>query len=79
LELADVRIAAHRWSVASIHIEDSFAVFRYTSGQKIRKLAAVSEGRLRVVDGESAYLPLDKEVAQSAAVFGGVKSLLQRE
>ena len=51
----------------------------YSSGELIQQLAALSGGRLRVVDGESAYLPLDNGVAQPEAVFGEVKSLLQRE
>ena len=64
LELAEIRIAAHRWQITSIHLEDQYAVFRYSSGRQIQQLAAASGGRLRVVDAESAYLPLDKEVAQ---------------
>jgi len=79
LELAEIRIAAHRWRVRSIHIEDQYAVLAYSSGRYIQQLAALSGGRLRVVDGKSAYLPLAKEVAPAESVLGDVKSLLQRE
>ncbi|MCE5267392.1 MAG: transcription-repair coupling factor [Planctomycetaceae bacterium] len=78
LELAGIRIAAHRWGITSIHLEDPYAVFRYTSRRQIERLAAASHGQLRVVDAASAYLPLEHGVTQFAAVFAEVKSLLQR-
>jgi len=79
LVLGEIRIAAHRWRINSIHLEDQYAVFVYTSAEEIRRLAAASGGRLRVADGRSAYLPLDKGVAQPGAILGEVKSLLQRQ
>jgi transcription-repair coupling factor (superfamily II helicase) len=79
LELAEIRIASHRWGITSIHLEDQYAVFTYSSGKRIRQLAELSGGRLRVVDGKSAYLPLDKEVARPDLLLSQVKSLLQRQ
>jgi hypothetical protein len=79
LELAEIRIAAHRWRINSIHLEDQYAVFAYASGRLIQQLAAQSGGRLRVVDAQSAYLPLDREVAPAASVVAEVKALLQQE
>ncbi len=79
LALAEVRIAAHRWKIRSIHVEDPYVVFYYASARAIQQLAAASEGRLRVVDDHSAYLPLEKGVAQPGTIFGEVKSLLRRE
>jgi len=78
LELADVRIAAHRWQISSIHLEPPYAVFAYSSGSLIRKLAAESGGRLRVVDAQSAYLPLENDLARPEKVFAEVKSLLRQ-
>ena len=60
-------------------VEDQYVVFSYGSAQRIRQLAASSGGRLRVVDGRSAYLPLQKEVAQPEEILHAVKSLLQPE
>jgi transcription-repair coupling factor (superfamily II helicase) len=79
LEMAEIRIAAHRWGITSIHLEDPYAVFTYSSSPRIQQLAAASRGRLRVVDAKSAYLPLDKGIAASESVLRDVKSLLQRE
>ena len=52
VELAATRVAAHSWGITSIHLEDRFAVFRYSSGRQIRQLADLSGGKLRVVDGQ---------------------------
>ena len=79
LELAQIRIAAHRWRITSIHLEDRYAVMTYASGQVIRQLAAAAGGRLRVVDAKSAYLPLQEEVASPESVLRQLKSLLQSE
>ncbi|MGO8689757.1 MAG: transcription-repair coupling factor [Thermoguttaceae bacterium] len=77
LALAELRIAAHRWQISAIHLEDQYAVFEYASAGRIRELAAQSGGALRVVDGRTAYLPLDGSVAEGEAVRRRVKSLLQ--
>jgi transcription-repair coupling factor (superfamily II helicase) len=76
LSLAEVRIAAHRWGISTIHLEEPYAVFQYTSGRKIRQLAEASRGKLRIVDAHSAYLPLESGVGEPAAIFEEVKRLL---
>jgi transcription-repair coupling factor (superfamily II helicase) len=78
LLMAEIRIAAYRWRIGSIHIEDCYVVFQYASAREIQELATLSRGRLRVVDGRSAYLPLDKGVAQAETILAEVKSLLQQ-
>jgi len=79
LLLAELRIAAQRWMIDAIHMEDNYVVFEYASGREIRRLANASDGRLRVVDERSAYLPLEKEVTQADEVLNQIKSLLQPE
>ncbi|HYW78115.1 MAG TPA: TRCF domain-containing protein, partial [Thermoguttaceae bacterium] len=80
LALAALRVAAHRWQVDSIRLEDGYAVFSYASQQRIKQLAATGGGRkLRVVDHQSAYLPLKKGVASPEAILDQVKSVLQSE
>ncbi len=79
LELARLRIWAHRWGVQEIRIEDRFAVLHYTSRDKIQKLVKHSQNRLRVADGSSAYLPLAASLSDAMAVFGEIKSLLRPE
>ncbi len=77
LWLAELRIAAHRWRIESIHLEPPYVVLRYRSGQLIRELAAQSGGKLRVVDNRSAYLPLDGDKESPESIRRQVKSLLQ--
>ena len=57
--------------------EDRFAVFGYTSREKLARLVAKSAGRLRVADGQSAYLPLATSLDDAVGIFADVKSLLR--
>ncbi len=77
LWLAELRIDAHRWQIGTIHLEDQYVVFGYASAQKIHELAAQSGGALRVVNGRTAYLPLDSGERAPEALRRRVKSLLQ--
>jgi transcription-repair coupling factor (superfamily II helicase) len=77
LSLAHLRIAAHRWRVKAIHLENRYAVFEYSSVRLIRQLAEQSGGRLRVVDDRTAYLPLMEEFAEPDQILGEIESLLQ--
>ena len=79
LELARLRIWAHRWGVQEIRIEDRYAVLHYTSREKAARLVKRSQGRLRLADGTSAYLPLSAGIGEPAAVFAEIKSLLRPE
>lgn len=79
LLLTRLRITAHRWRINAIRMEDRYLVFVYSSERLIRQLAASSGGRLRVVDKESAYLPLSEEVTQPDKILGEIESLLQQE
>jgi transcription-repair coupling factor (superfamily II helicase) len=79
LELARLRIWAHRWAVQEIRIEDRFAVLHYTSRDKIQRLVKHSQNRLRVADGSSAYLPLAASLSDATGVFAEIKSLLRPE
>ena len=63
LLLCQLRIWAHFWQISAIHLEDGFIVFTYGQRQRIEQLVVRSRRRLRVVDEQSAYLPLPKEVS----------------
>jgi len=77
LALAELRIAAHAWQIQSIRLEPPYAVFEFTNAPLVRRLAAAGGGRLRVVDGRSAYLPLDKALTDSDDILAKLKSMLQ--
>ena len=75
LELARLRIWAHESGVREIRIEDRYAVLGYTARGKLDRLVKRSDGRLRVADAASAYLPLPN--GDEAAAFEEMKSLLR--
>jgi transcription-repair coupling factor (superfamily II helicase) len=77
LELAKLRIWAHSWQIESMHLEEGYLVLRYGKRRRIEQLAAASGGQLRIVDDQSAYLPLGKDVPQSDQILAVVESLLQ--
>jgi transcription-repair coupling factor (superfamily II helicase) len=77
LELARLRIWAHDWGVHEVRLEDRYAVLGYSSPEKIRRLVARSDRRLRIADAASAYLPLANGLALSDGAFEAVKSLLR--
>ncbi len=77
LELARLRIWAHAWGIHEIRLEDRYAVFGYTSREKLARLVAKSAGRLRIADTASAYLPLVDPNGAAAAIFGDIKALLR--
>jgi transcription-repair coupling factor (superfamily II helicase) len=79
LTLAELRIDAHQWRIQSIHLEDRYAVLAYANGRKIRQLAPLRGGRLRVVDDRSAYLPLPEGVVKADQILDELKLLLQPE
>jgi transcription-repair coupling factor (superfamily II helicase) len=77
LALSEVRILAHGWRVRSIHREDAYVVFAYADAAMMRRLAARNGKRLRVVDDRTAYLPIDKDVADADRLLQELKSVLQ--
>ena len=77
LALARLRVAAHRWRIASIHVEGDYLVLGYRSAGLARRLADTSGGRLRIVDTQSAYLPFDDGDRSPERVLAAAESLLQ--
>jgi transcription-repair coupling factor (superfamily II helicase) len=76
ISLAELRVAAAQWKIDTIQREDTYAVLGYTDRRKIEELAERHRGKVRIVDHRSAYVPLDRQVAQSELVLEPVKALL---
>lgn len=58
LKLAELRLLAARWQIASVHRNGPDLVFAYRSPNLAKKVADRSGGRLKVVDEKSIYLRL---------------------
>jgi transcription-repair coupling factor (superfamily II helicase) len=85
LRLAELRLMAARWHVGSLHLEKSGdkltgptdVVLGYRNPQRIKRLAAQSEGRLRIVDASSAYYRLEASELKPLAMYATLKHLLR--
>jgi transcription-repair coupling factor (superfamily II helicase) len=87
LRLAELRLLAAQWKVASIHLEKSAevgssatdVVFGYRNPRRIQELAARGKGRVRIVDEASAYFRPTGEELESLALYATLKDLLSRD
>jgi transcription-repair coupling factor (superfamily II helicase) len=102
LRLAELRLLAARWQVATVHLEGKgqriraeeengavgakpvspaegpvHVVLGYRHARKIQRLAALSGGRLRVVDDCTAYYRLEPGEAEPLVLYSRLKDLLQ--
>ena len=77
LQLMELRLLAHAWRIHTIRLEDQFVAFDYASSRRIEDLARAAGKQLRVADGKTAYLPMEKEVVSPEEIFAKIKSLLQ--
>ncbi|MEM7314488.1 MAG: transcription-repair coupling factor, partial [Planctomycetota bacterium] len=80
LALAELRIDAAVWQIEIIRLEEQdgdFVVLEYVDRGRIKQLAKMSEGRLRVVDDRCAYIPLSCDIKDAPAVLAATKSVLQ--
>jgi transcription-repair coupling factor (superfamily II helicase) len=77
VELARLRIWAHRRKIEAVHLEGKYAVLTYSSRTELNKLLAKSGGQLRVADERGAYLPIEREINDPEAVLARLKSLLR--
>jgi transcription-repair coupling factor (superfamily II helicase) len=73
----EIRILAAKWQVAEIHMESKDLVLLYRNRKRIDRLAALSGGRLRVVDAESAYYRLKPTELAPPRIYELLKALLQ--
>ncbi len=75
---AELRVAAADWQIATIRREEGFVVFDYRNRRRMEELARLHPGRVRIVDDRSAYVPVEKGVAEFPPLAAMIKSLLQR-
>jgi transcription-repair coupling factor (superfamily II helicase) len=87
LRLAELRLLAARWQIATLHLEKPPAgsvgptdvVLGYKSSRQIQRLAKRSGGRLRVVDEASAYFRLRATEVEPAELYAALRQLLHVE
>jgi hypothetical protein len=77
LTLAELKIDAAVWLVSGIHVEDFYLVFDYANAGRIKQLAKLNRGALRVVDEHSAYFTLPARNMAPDAIIAAAKSVLR--
>ncbi|MEX2288185.1 MAG: transcription-repair coupling factor [Planctomycetaceae bacterium] len=75
--MRELQLAAWRWKIDDIHLEDRFVVLGYRDVEKIGALRRVHGNRLRIVDRRNAYLLLDGAASAHDRLLDELKSLLQ--
>ncbi len=74
---ANLRIDAAVWQINAVHMEDHYLVFTYTDRARIEQLSRYQQGRMRIVDQRSAYLPLPKGITNCDEILQQAKSVLR--
>jgi transcription-repair coupling factor (superfamily II helicase) len=77
LRLAEVRLLAAKWQVASIHRNGPDLVFGYRNAKRMAHLAERSQGRLKVIDANDAYFRLQEGEGEAGRMYDLLKGLLR--
>jgi transcription-repair coupling factor (superfamily II helicase) len=77
LSLTELKLEAAVWQIHRIHQEDQYLVFGYSDRSRIDLLSRKTAGKLRVVDGQSAYLTLSQGFRQPDEIINIAKSVLR--
>jgi transcription-repair coupling factor (superfamily II helicase) len=76
LKLTELRLLAARWHVATVHRNGPDIVLTYRSAKRIKQLAERSQGRVKVIDEQSAYLRLQEGEGEPPALYELLKRVL---
>ncbi|HMB08413.1 MAG TPA: transcription-repair coupling factor [Isosphaeraceae bacterium] len=74
---AELRILAERWQLERIHVEDEYIVLTSRNPKRINTLAKLRPERVRIVDEETAYVPIEGKRPHGSVVAASVRPLLQ--
>ena len=84
LRLAELRLLATHWRLATVHLEKApeagaptDVVLGYRNTKRVKELAERSKGRLVVVDEKSAYFRLRPTETEALAMYRTIKGLLR--
>ncbi len=84
LRLAELRLLATHWRLATVHLEKAEeagaptdVVLGYRGAKRVKELAERSKGRLVVVDEKSAYFRLRPTETEPLAMYRTIKGLLR--
>ncbi|HEV3146509.1 MAG TPA: transcription-repair coupling factor, partial [Gemmataceae bacterium] len=77
LKLAELRMLAARWQIASIHRKDQDLILEYRNERQAQRLADRSGGQLKVVDESHLYYRIGPAEESPEALFHILRTLLR--
>lgn len=77
LELAQIKLEAAVWQIQSIYLQDQYIGFRFGDRRRIEQLASYRNGKLRIVDQETAIATLKSAKPDSNRLLAIIKAILQ--
>jgi len=78
LTLQQIRIDAHRRHLLGIRVETEYLVFKSASQRSLQILQKETNGRMRLVDANTGYLPLE-EIGRPERLVAKLQSLLAQK
>jgi transcription-repair coupling factor (superfamily II helicase) len=79
LRVAELRLLAARWQIATVHLEKHDLVLGYRGPRLIQRLADRSGSRFRIVDDVSAYFRVDAADTAAEGLYTCLKDLLRSQ
>jgi transcription-repair coupling factor (superfamily II helicase) len=79
LKLADIKLEAAVWQIHSIFLQDNYVGFRFADKRRIQQLAAGLNGKLRIIDDETAIATLKSTAIDSDRLLATIKAVLHRQ
>jgi transcription-repair coupling factor (superfamily II helicase) len=77
LRLAEIRMLAAKWQVASIHRNGPDLVFGYRNEKRVAQLVERSAGRLKVIDEKDAYFRLQEGEEDAERMYDLLRGMLR--
>jgi transcription-repair coupling factor (superfamily II helicase) len=79
LDLASLRIHAQYWQIDGVRLEEPYIVLHYRNPRRIKQLSELFPGEIRIVDDESAYLPIPFSSRDGRTLFEFVTGMLEMQ
>jgi transcription-repair coupling factor (superfamily II helicase) len=79
LDLASLRILCQYWQINGVRLEEPYIVLHYRNPRRVHQLSQRFPGEVRIVDDESAYLPIPFAARDGRSLFDFVARMLEEQ
>jgi transcription-repair coupling factor (superfamily II helicase) len=77
--LADIKLEAAVWQIQTIFIQDQYLGFRFADKRRIEQLVTSLQGKMRVVDQETAFVTLKSPNTDPDRLLALIKAILHQQ